>query len=804
MSKSNFLILLSLFALIALLAIDRPELSNIIPEVHSVESTPRVHSTKLPITIHLEHGVTIDGVLGEVNENIVMMTQPKSYAIELERIVRVERRDVKDTDMNATQQRRVKLLNRLVDHETAGKKQFAERVRTLLDRRDYDALEKMGRDAWRFEERTADGSWLLSNFYYAFRGELDKRDVVGHETRKAQVEEWLAARPTSAYAQTALLRTTIDLAFAHRGTSYYPRVAKHNRKATRQLMDAARALGEQLVLREDLDGEMIHQLINVATRVQPRDDNDKLSVLTLVKRAAALNPDYQHPYFAAVRRTLPRWYGSPAEMMLLLDTIMTSLPPQRQPETYFRIANSILISYGAREYAKFDFDWRAIHTGFAAMTARWPDLDSDRHQYAALAYLHNQKAVVREQLDATHPGWNYIAESVWESPIALAAVRDWAQDTPINHPLPHPTPAAEPTSLLSALRAIVNGDTADLNLYLARGGDPSAVDETGRSLLLHAAEQQQYAAVFALTAAGADVLKSNSQGWQAIHYSARNGSPEVMRILQHRGASLDTQVNNGDTPLHIAARYSNKATFSWLLKNAPKTLNQAGNKGHTPLIKAAYNGHVDMIEALISREGLELDAQTHRGNTALHQAARRGNEDVVRLLLEAGADAGVINNRQQSMLALAHGSGNKSLVDFLESQNLESAVGVSADAIARSRHLLKVAARHYTKYEMTEAANAYQLAINADPTSKTAHIGLAQSLFVNRDYKNALTTMRVAIQLDPSDAEPYYWAGRIAFDQGNSVTAMNYFGRYVKMAPKTYNTKDLLKRWPDLSQRVKG
>jgi ankyrin repeat protein len=66
---------------------------------------------------------------------------------------------------------------------------------------------------------------------------------------------------------------------------------------------------------------------------------------------------------------------------------------------------------------------------------------------------------------------------------------------------------------------------------------------------------------------------------------------------------------------------------------------------YTPIISAASRGNRHVVAMLLANPGIKVDAQDEDGNTAMMSAARNGSLDIVELLLKAGADPNLKNNR---------------------------------------------------------------------------------------------------------------------------------------------------------------
>ncbi|KAJ1483760.1 ankyrin repeat-containing domain protein, partial [Baffinella frigidus] len=96
-------------------------------------------------------------------------------------------------------------------------------------------------------------------------------------------------------------------------------------------------------------------------------------------------------------------------------------------------------------------------------------------------------------------------------------------------------------------------------------------------------------------------------------------------------------VDNGQTPLHIAAQHGREGTVRLLLDRGAD-VSAESRDGDTPLHDVARDsGHEGVARALIHK-GADVEKGNTAGLTPLHKAAIFGNEVVAVLLLEHGAD----------------------------------------------------------------------------------------------------------------------------------------------------------------------
>ncbi|MGB1548532.1 MAG: ankyrin repeat domain-containing protein, partial [Alphaproteobacteria bacterium] len=95
----------------------------------------------------------------------------------------------------------------------------------------------------------------------------------------------------------------------------------------------------------------------------------------------------------------------------------------------------------------------------------------------------------------------------------------------------------EPDEILREASAA--GDMETVQLMLARGADPNALDETGRSALINAAWRGRRKIVQLLLEKGADLTILDRDGMSAVNWAAVNGHGEVIHMLAGDGANLN-------------------------------------------------------------------------------------------------------------------------------------------------------------------------------------------------------------------------------------------------------------------------
>ena len=102
---------------------------------------------------------------------------------------------------------------------------------------------------------------------------------------------------------------------------------------------------------------------------------------------------------------------------------------------------------------------------------------------------------------------------------------------------------------------------------------------------MFAAIHNQLELAHALIERGADV---NRKGWTPLHYAATRGHRDMMRLLLDNHAYIDSESDNGTTPLMMAAFYASPLAVKLLLEEgADPTLINHGNASALDLAMAA-------------------------------------------------------------------------------------------------------------------------------------------------------------------------------------------------------------------------
>ena len=177
--------------------------------------------------------------------------------------------------------------------------------------------------------------------------------------------------------------------------------------------------------------------------------------------------------------------------------------------------------------------------------------------------------------------------------------------------------------------AVVTASGLGLSALLHAAGDGSRVAD--------AAMGGDRAAVRAHLSGGEDVNAAQGDGMTALHWAARHGDVDLIKMLLAAGANVKATTRLANyTPLLMAAEIGSAGAIDALIAAGADPKGTTAS-GVSPLMFASAAGHADAVKTLIARGADVNAAEPTRGTTALMFAAANRRSDAIRALLAAGA-----------------------------------------------------------------------------------------------------------------------------------------------------------------------
>jgi len=137
---------------------------------------------------------------------------------------------------------------------------------------------------------------------------------------------------------------------------------------------------------------------------------------------------------------------------------------------------------------------------------------------------------------------------------------------------------------------------------------------------------------------GAEVNAKYEYGCRALHYAAKYGYNDIVKMLIARGAQINAKDDFGQTPLDLALKSGHRETSALLRKY--------GGRTNVAIVYAAARSFSETKSLLDS--GADVNAAHGiSGRTALHVAVMFSRKDIAALLIARGANVNVKDNTGQ-------------------------------------------------------------------------------------------------------------------------------------------------------------
>lgn len=183
-----------------------------------------------------------------------------------------------------------------------------------------------------------------------------------------------------------------------------------------------------------------------------------------------------------------------------------------------------------------------------------------------------------------------------------------------------------------------------------------------------------------------DINEKAENGRTPLIIAAINGDVDIAKVLVKNGADINLKSGSGSSPLIFAAYNNQLSMVKYLVKQKANVSEESNSYGFTALMSAANADCRSVVKYLLKNKEViaDINHQSKKGNTALILAAYKGNEDIMKLLIEAGADVNITNEKGEDALAVVK-KLSKRLINVLEKAGAEGKRTVAPESKGERR-----------------------------------------------------------------------------------------------------------------------
>lgn len=122
----------------------------------------------------------------------------------------------------------------------------------------------------------------------------------------------------------------------------------------------------------------------------------------------------------------------------------------------------------------------------------------------------------------------------------------------------------------------------------------------------------------------------------------RNNSLVKQLLNSGEDPNLCEKSRSRRSPAITVALINENLNAAEMLLNAGANINACDVAHCTPLHNAVTSGKVSSLLCLLNKQGIVIDAMSKIGESALMLAAKLGNADIAKILIDNGADVGLV------------------------------------------------------------------------------------------------------------------------------------------------------------------
>ena len=170
-----------------------------------------------------------------------------------------------------------------------------------------------------------------------------------------------------------------------------------------------------------------------------------------------------------------------------------------------------------------------------------------------------------------------------------------------------------------------------------------------------------------------DINTQLEDGETLLHVASKAKNPFIIQLLINKKADVNRQNSIGTTPLHYAVSVNYEPSIQVLLR-LKGDINSYNDEGFLPIHEAVKSNSGNAMQLILQRDIQHQKLLTFDGRTILHIAAALGHVDILKYLLQNGSNVNDISEGDgQTCLHTAVENHQYDIIQYL----FESSVDMS-------------------------------------------------------------------------------------------------------------------------------
>lgn len=269
---------------------------------------------------------------------------------------------------------------------------FKGAVMQNLGRDEFQTLETLAAELLQSREQSADGTFLLDSYFFAFHVPVNAPDE-DYTFMETKLASWSRARPTSPLVPLLQVGLHRDLAYHAVGIGVFRSITKEHRAIYRKEMATARQ-----ILASHPGAKTYPQYYDLQLTVATCQRWPHPAFFAVFDEAIRAHPGYRLYYTAAAEYLLPYWRGKKGDWEAFAERERQRLGAGGAGDAVYAFIGWSMKHRYRNMFRETAVSWETMASGFHYMMKQYPHSEYLKNVYASFAWKAGDRVRLREAL----------------------------------------------------------------------------------------------------------------------------------------------------------------------------------------------------------------------------------------------------------------------------------------------------------------------------------------------------------------------------------------------------------------------